>query len=232
MKRALRISTTLGIAVMACGCHFTTPEGRALRLGQYDSICVEDVQLAPEVSEQELAPLVAGYTKVAVLESDKWKLTGDFDLDAFAKYVEKYATTAGTIDGKPVEPSMTREEFLEKHAIASKERKAKLAEAPGTKPITLKILVTELRFPETLEGVAVGTNPRLRCTVDVYAEGQLVGSGDMEAISGIPGVPFHPGSMVGRAAKALMFDEFTRTTILKLVNELADETVDALERAK
>ena len=64
------------------------------------------------------------------------------------------------------------------------------------------------------------------------ADGQLLGSGDMEAIAGIPGVPLLPGSMVGRAAKALIFDEYTRKTVLKLVAELGDETVDALSRAK
>ena len=69
MKRTLQIVASLVIVVMAAGCHFTTPEGRALKLGQYDSILVQDVQLAPEVSEQQLGPLLKGYTEVAALES-------------------------------------------------------------------------------------------------------------------------------------------------------------------
>lgn len=232
MKRTLQALASLLIVVIAVGCHFTTPDGRALDIRRYDSILVKDVQLAPEVSEAQVGPLLKGYIKVAALESTKWKLAGDFDLDAFAKTVEEYATMSGTIDGKPVEPVMTREQFLKKHAKANEKWKAKLAEPKGTKPVSLRIHVTELRFPDALEGVAIGTNPRMRCKVDVYADGELLGSGDMEAISGLPGIPFHPASMVGRAAKAMIFDEYTRKTILKLVTELAEETIDALERAK
>ena len=232
MVRTLQTVTSLVIAVMAAGCHFTTPEGRSLNLGQYDSILVEDVQLAPEVSEKQVGPLLKGYTEVAVLGSKKWKLAGDFDLDAYAKTVEEYATTPGTVNGKPVKPVMTREQFLKEHAKANEKRKAKLTEPKGTKPVSLKILVTELRFPEGLEGVTLGTNPRLRCKVDVYADDKLLGSGDMEAIAGLPGIPLHPASMVGRAAKAMIFDEFTRKTVLKLVAELGEETIDALERSK
>ena len=123
------------------------------------------------------------------------------------------ATTRGTIDGKPVESSMTREEFMKEHASANEKRKAMLNEPKGTRPIKLKILVTEMRFPADWEGIALGTNPRLRCRAEVYDGDKLLGGGDMEAISGIPGIPFHPGSMVGRAAKSMIFDEFTRKTV-------------------
>jgi hypothetical protein len=232
MKRTLQTLASLLIAVTAVGCHFTTPDGRALRIGQYDSILVADVQLAPEVSEAQVGPLLEGYTKVAALESKKWKLAGDFDLEAFAKTVEEYATTSGTINGKPVKPVMTREQFLKEHAEANEKWKAKLAEPKGTKPVNLRIHVTELRFPNALEGVAIGTQPRMRCKVDVYADGELLGSGDMEAVAGLPGIPLLPGSMVGRAAKAMIFDEYTRKTVLKLVAELGKETVSALERAR
>ena len=232
MKRTLQTLSSLLIAVTAVGCHFTTPDGRALRIGQYDSILVADVQLAPEVSEAHVGPLLEGYTKVAALESKKWKLAGDFDLEAFAKTVEEYATTSGTINGKPVKPLMTREQFLKEHAEANEKWKAKLAEPKGINPVNLKIHVTELRFPNTLEGVAIGTQPRMRCKVDVYADGELLGSGDMEAVAGLPGIPLLPGSMVGRAAKAMIFDEYTRKTVLKLVAELGKETVSALERAR
>ena len=232
MRRTLQTLASLLIVVVAVGCQFTTPDGRALNIGQYDSILVKDVQLAPEVSEAQVGPLLKGYIEVAALESTEWKLAGDFDLDAFAKTVEEYATMSGTINGKPVKPLMTREQFLKEHAEAHEKWKAKLAEPKGTKPVSLRIYVTELRFPSTLEGVTIGTNPRLRCKVDVYADGELLGSGDMEAIAGLPGIPFHPGSIVGRAAKAMIFDEHTRKTVLKLVAELAEETIDALDRAK
>ena len=232
MRRTLQTLASLLIVVTAVGCRFTTPDGRALNIRQYDSILVQDVQLAPEVSEVQIGPLLKGYIEVAALESKKWKLADDFDLDAFAKTVEAYATMPGTIDGKPMQPLMTHEQFIEKHAKAHAQWEAKLAEPKGTKPVSLRILVTELRFPSTLEGLTMGTNPRLRCKVDVYADGELLGSGDMEAISGLPGIPFHPGSIVGRAAKAMIFDEHTRKTVLKLVAELAEETIGALNRAK
>ncbi|MHC4092352.1 MAG: hypothetical protein ACYSVY_19120 [Planctomycetota bacterium] len=232
MRQSLQILASLLIAGAATGCHFTTPDGRPLKLSQYDSILVESVQLDPEVLEKQIGPLLKGYTEVAALESKHWKLGGDFDLDAFAKTVEEYATTAGTIDGKPVKPLMTRAQFLKKHAEANQRWKAKLAESKGTEPISLRIHVTDLRFPHALEGVTIGTNPRMRCKVDVYADGELLGSGDMEAIAGVPGIPLLPGSMVGRAAKAMLFDEYTRKTILKLTTELGQETIDALARAK
>ncbi len=231
MRQTLQALVSLLIVVIAVGCRFTTPDGRAMDIGQYDSILVQDVQLAPEVSEAQVGPLLKGYIKVAALESKKWKLAGDFDLDAFAKTVEAYATTSGTIDGKPVKPLMTREEFLKEHAKAHEKWKTKLAESKGTKTVSLKIHVTELRFPGALEGVTLGTNPRMRCKVEVYADGELLGSGDLEAIAGLPGIPLLPVSMVGRAAKAMIFDEHTRKTILKLVTELAQETINALNRA-
>ncbi len=232
MRQSLQTLASLVIAGTAVGCHFTTPDGRALNLSKYDSILVESVQLDPEVADKRIGPLLKGYTEVAALESKHWKLDGDFALDAFAKTVEEYATTSGTIDGKPVEPLMTSEQFHEEHAEANERWKAKLVESKGTKPISLRIYVTELRFPDTLEGVTMGTKPRLRCRVDVYAEGELLGSGDMEAIAGVPGIPLLPASMVGRAAKAMIFDEFTRETVLKLTTELGEETIDALTRAK
>ncbi len=229
---AARIAAALIIATLLAGCQFTTPDGRALNLRQYDSIIVEDVQLAPGISEQRIAPLLKGYTQVAALENEKWKLAGDFDLDAFLDILEEYSTTPGTIDGKPVEPLMTREQFVEEHAKVHAKWRAGLTEAKGTKPVSLRILVTEMRFPNTLEGVALGTQPRMRCKVDVYHDGTLLGSGEMEAVSGLPGVPLLPASMVGRAAKAMIFDEYTRKTVLKLVAELGDETIDALNRTK
>ncbi|MBN1491882.1 MAG: hypothetical protein JXA69_18365 [Phycisphaerae bacterium] len=232
MRWTLQVAASLTVVALVSGCQFTTPEGRALKLRAYDSVVVESVELAPEVTEEQIAPLVEGHTLVAVLESKKWKLAEDFDLEAFSKTIETYATMPGTIDGKPVDPIMTREEFIKEHAKANERRKALLDEPKGTQPIHLRIRVTELRFPSTLEGVTLGTQPRMRARVDVYADGTLLGGGDMEAVSGIPGVPLHPGSIVGRAAKAMIFDELKRETILKLVDELADETVSALSRSK
>ena len=232
MRGTIQAVALLITALTVTGCRFTTPDGRVLDLRRYDSILVEDVQLAPEVSEKRIGPLMKGYIEVAALESKKWKLAGAFDLDAFAKDVEEYATTPGTINGKPVESVMTREQFIKEHAEANERRKAKLDEPRGTKPVSLRIHVTELRFPGTLEGVTMGTNPRMRCKVDVYADGELLGSGNLEAIAGVPGIPLLPASMVGRAAKAMIFDEYTRRTVLKLVAELGEEIIDALARAK
>jgi hypothetical protein len=231
-KRISKAAASLAITLFAAGCHFTTPDGRALNLRQYDSIHVEDVQLVPGVSEKRIAPLLKGYTQVAALESKEWKLAGDFDLDAFTGTVEEYATTSGTINGKPVEPLMTREQFIKEHTRANAKWRARLAGPQGTTPVSLRILVTELRFPHALEGVALGTNPRMRCKVDVYSDGKLLGSGNMEAIAGVPGVPLLPASMVGRAAKAMIFDEYSRKTVMKLVSELGDEIINALSRSR
>ena len=139
MRQMLQTLVSLLITVIAVGCQFTTPDGRALNIRQYDSILVKDVQLAPEVSEAQIGPLLEGYIAVTTLESKKWKLAGDFDLDAFAKTVEAYATMSGTINGQPVPPLMTREQFLKKHAEANEKWKAKLAEQKGTKPVSLRI---------------------------------------------------------------------------------------------
>lgn len=230
--RTLPVAPVLLTVLLSVGCRFTTPDGRALDLHAYDSIRVEQVECAPGITETQLGPLLEGYIQVAALESEKWKLAEELDLDRFAKQLEAYATTPGSINGKPIEPFMTREEFLEEHAEVHERWEAKLEEPEGIHPVSLKILITDLRFPHTLEGIAVGTQPRMRCTVDVYADGKLLGSGEMEAISGIPGIPFLPGSMVGRAAKSLVFDEFTRRTVLKLTAELAEETLTALEATK
>ena len=232
MRWTLQIAASLTVVALASGCQFTTPDGRALKLRPYDSVVVESVELASEITDAQIAPLVKGHTLVAALESKTWKLGEEFDLDAFSGIVETYATMPGTIDGKPVDPIMTREEFLKEHAKANDRRKALLDESKGARPIHLRIRVTELRFPSTLEGITLGTNPRMRARVDVYADGAPLGGGDMEAVAGIPGIPLLPGSMVGRAAKAMIFDEITRKTILKLVAELGDETVGALSRAR
>jgi hypothetical protein len=222
----------LSITLTAAGCRFTTPDGRSLNLKEYDSIVVEEVELAPDIKEKSIGPLLKGYTEVAAIGSSKWGPAGDFDLEAFAQTVEQYATTEGTIEGKPLEPHTTREKFLKEHTEAYEEWKARSGESKGAKPVSLRIRVTEMRFPNNLEGVTIGTKPRMRCTVDVYANDVLLGSGDMEAIAGLPGIPLLPSAVVGRAAQAIVFDSMTRKTVLKLVAELGDETVVALERTK
>jgi hypothetical protein len=232
MNKSLHYPALVLLASAAAGCHFKTPTGGALRLKEYDSIQVEQVELAPSITEKAVAPLLKGYTEVAVLECNEWKLAGDFDLESFAATVEEYSTTAGTINGKPVEPLMTREQFLAEHAKAQSRWKAKAAQPRGAKPVSLRILVTEMRFPENLEAVTMGTKPRMRCKVDVYDQGKLLGTGLVEAISGVPGVPLHPAAMVGRAAEAMLFDAYTRKAVLKLVTELGHDTVWALETTK
>lgn len=219
-------------AALATGCTFKSAEGRNLNLKGFDSIIIESVRLHPTVREPALVPLVAGYTAVAALEDDNWKLAGDFDLDAFAATIEEYSTSPHTFDGKPIEPLMTREEFLEKNAEVHAKWKAKLSDSRGVRPLSLRILVTELRFPDDVEKIVVGTNPRLLCTIEVFDGPERLGSADMEAIAGLPGIPFYPSSMATRVAKDLIFDEMQRETILKLSAEMGQETIDALSRAQ
>jgi hypothetical protein len=229
----LRHSIFLLAAVLTTtGCTFKSPDGRNLNLRQYDSVNIDSVDLRPTVKVAELAPLVAGYTAVAVLENDKWMLASDFDLDAFAAFIEEYSTTSHTVDGKPVKPIKSEEQFQKEHAKLFARWRSKLARPKGDRPITIKIRVTELRFPEDIEKIVVGTNPRLLCTVDAYDGDTLLGSAEMEAISGLPGVPFHPGGMVQRSAFMLLFEEYQRESILKLTDEMGREIVDALSRAQ
>lgn len=223
---------SLAIVLCVTGCTFKSPDGRNLNLKQYDSVNIDSVDLRPSVKVAELAPLVAGYTAVAVLESDKWMLASDFDLDAFAAYIEEYSTTAHTVDGEQVKPLKTKEEFQKEHTKLFARWRSKLARPKGNRPISMKIRVTELRFPDDVEKIIIGTNPRLLCTVDAYDGETLLGSADMEAISGLPGVPFHPGGMVQRSAFMLLFEEYQRASILKLSDEMGREIIDALNRAQ
>jgi hypothetical protein len=231
MKLNYPATGSLLLVLLSFGCHFKAPDGGPLDITRYDSVIVEEVRLAPGVTETEVIHLVEGYTAVSVLESDKWKLAQDFDLEAFAAEVEAYATVARE-DGEPIEPSITREEFLEKHKDAHAQWKRTQGKPQGRSPLRLKVLVTDVRFPDTLEGITMGTRPRMRCTVDAYADGKRQATGDMEAISGIPGPPLLPAAMAGRVAKELIFEEQKHRTMIKLADEMGMETIRALEAAK
>lgn len=224
--------TVFVAAAFATGCTFKTADGQNLKLKTFDSVYVESVTLKSTVKEPALVPLLAGYTAVAVLENNKWRLASDFDLDAFASTIEEYSTTHHTVNGEPVEPVMTREEFMEENAATHAKWRSMLNAPKGTRPIRLRMHVTELRFPDDLESIVVGTNPRLLCTVEAFDGDERLGSADMEAIAGLPGIPFYPSSMATRVAKELIFQEIQRETILKLSAEMGRETIDALSRAK
>ena len=232
MRQVLRGAVCLTIGLMAAGCQFQTPDGEALSLKEYDSVTVADVKFENSVSKKEIAPLLKAYLQTDVVASDRWKLADDFDLEAVGKMVEEYATTPGTINGKPVKPAMTREEFAEQHAKTRRKLEPRLGEGKGTRPVTLKVVVTKLRFPENLESITLGSKASMECRAEVHVDGQLRGSTKVIGIAGLPGVPLLPASMVERAATSLIFDKYTRKHVLQLIDETSQDIVDALDRTK
>lgn len=232
MTSCIRAFTILCLILPAAGCHFKTPDGKALNVREYDAIIVEQVVLAPEIVETPTASLLKGYTAISALKSKHWRIAEPFDIEAFAGEVETFSIAMDGDDSKPDEPEVTREDFLKKHEKAVEALRNSPDGGKPLRPVHLRMFVTELRFPKDFEAVTIGTKPRMRCRVDVYADGKLLGSGEMEAIAGLPGIPLMPAAMAGRVAEVVFFDSYTKKTILKLVEEMGDETIGALSRAK
>ena len=221
------------LAAGGCG-GFVDRNGQPVSLRDYDSVIVEDVRTAPAVPEKQMAELVKWFLQVNLLTSTQWRRGGEFDLEGFAQYVETYATSTGTLKGKPLKPAMTREEFAKRYAEKRKELEPHLEKPKGTRAAWLRVEITKLDFPEGVGQVILGNKAEVRAVVHVYGRSAQtpIGSTEVKVIDGLPGIPLLPIAVVARAAVNVIFDQYTRKHVLELALDLSREIVKKLDEAK
>ncbi len=223
------------LAASICGCGgLVDSAGKSVSLRQYDSVIVDEVRIAPSVSQAQTGELLKGHLQAHLLADEHWTRGEEFDVEGFAKVVERYATTPGTVNGKPVEPAMTQQEFLDKYA-AKKQRSLSLQSKPkGSRPLTLKVEITEFDFPGSVDAVVTGRSAKAKCKLAVYdtANGRLIGTADVVVRNSLPGVPLTPAAMAIRGVKGLIVGAYTRKHVLSLVDKLSRESVRILNEAK
>ena len=235
MHRVVLFTSLIGVMLVAGGCGgLLDRNGQPASVRDYDSVIIEDVRVAPSIPMKHMAELVKGFLQVELLTSTKWLRGDEFDVEGFAQYVETYATSAGTLQGKPVKPAMTREQYAKQYAEKRKELEPHLRKPKGTRPLRLRVEITKLDFPEGVGQVVLGTKAEARAAVHVYGGSGLtpIGSTEVKVIDGLPGIPLLPIAIVTRAASNAIFDQYTRKHVMKLALELSQEIVEELDEAK
>ncbi len=234
----IRKSTTvavLGLAMLLCGCaNLVDSSGNAISLSEYDSVIVEDVRVMPGVQKRQMGPLLKGHIQTDLLGSDEWKRSGDFNLDSFAQQVESYATTEGRLEGKPIKPAMTKEQFKKQHAKTVEKLASKQAEPAGTRPVRLHVDLIKVDFPSSANQIVLGVKASADSKIYVYdpQTNRLLGTADISVSDSLPGMPLSPVSMATRAGKQAAFGLYTRKHVLKLIDKSSKEIVKTLDAAR
>ena len=235
VNHKLSLVWVIGVAMLLAGCgNLKGPDGRKVTLQQYDSVIVADVKVASSVSKKQTGPLLKGVLQAELLSSKKFQPAEDFDFESFAKYVETYMTTPGTINGKRIPSAMTSEEFTKQYVKKKEELRPFLNRPKGTRPLRVRITITKLTFPGGVEKVVMGSKAGLESRIDVYAanSAQPLGSADIKVTDTMPGSPIMPIGMAVNAAKSIIEGAYTRKTVMNLVTKTSKEIVKQLEKAK
>ncbi len=235
MRRVTLTVLLFGAAMYAAGCAgLVDVDGKPVSLREYDSVVVESVTVAEGVEKKQMGELLKGYLQADLLVSETWKRGGDFDLEATADFVERYATTPGTINGKPLKPAVDDEEFEDRYAKNDEDLRALMARPKGSRPILLRVEIINVRFPGTIDEVITGRKSEATCRVTVFDPGATAPRGTAEVTGrhALPGIPILPVSVVIRTVGKMAFGEYTRKHVLDLVANTSREIVKVLTEAK
>lgn len=229
------IGTVLALLLVTTGCEsFKDANGKAASFRLYDSVRIAQVSIDPSAPQKEICNLTEGFLQYNLLVDDLWLRGDDWDPEPFARYLENFVTTSGTLEGEELKPAMTREEYAKRYAEKKKELAPHLNKVRGTNPLRLLVRITKVEFPTGVEQIVLGNKAEVRATVTAYdpKSSAILGTAEIKAIQGIPGVPLSPYSMAGRAAMNAVFDRYTRKHVLELAENLSREIIEKLEEAK
>lgn len=240
MQRKLAHRGAAGVWVMAAclagGCtELVGPDSRPVSLRDYDSVIIEDVQLAESVPDPDMAPLLRGLLQKDLLTSEHWKQGEDFDVEAFGQLLEHYATTPGLMHDPPMPAAATQEEFRRHREEMEQELRPLLGKPRGTRPIRLRATITRLDLPGAACQLVLGGRANASCTVSVHGldSDEPIGTADVVVSHGIPQLPVVPFAVAARAVAGLVAGgEYTRQHVYDLMAEMSREIVTALEQAK
>jgi hypothetical protein len=240
MQRKLAHRGAAGVWVIAAclagGCtELVGPDSRPVSLRDYDSVIIEDVQLADSVPDAEMAPLLRGLLQKDLLTSEHWKQGDPFDVEAFGQFLEHYATTPGTAHDRPMPAAATQEEFRKHREEMEEELRPLLDKPRGTRPVRLRATITRLDLPGAACQLVLGGRANASCTVSVHGidSEEPIGTADVVVSHGIPQLPVVPFAVAARAVAGLVAGgEYTRQHVYDLMAEMSREIVTALEQAK
>ena len=235
LVRKSKTVVIFGLSMLLCGCaNLVDSSGNPISLSEYDSVIIEDVRVMPGVQKRQMGPLLKGHIETDLLASDAWKRGSDFNLDRFAQYVETYATTEGTLEGKPIKPAMTKEQFKKQHEKTVEKLSSKMAELKGTRPVRLRIDLTKVDFPSSADQIVIGKKASANSKIYAYdpQTNKLLGTADISVSESLPGMPLSPVSMATRAGKQAAFGQYSRKHVLTLIDKSSKEIVKMLEAAK
>jgi len=234
-KRHWLIGTVLALLLVTTGCEsFKDARGRAASFRLYDSVRIERVSIDPTAPQKDIRRLTEGFLQGNLLVSDLWLRGDDWDPEPFARYLENFMTTSGTLEGEELKPAMTREEFAKHYAEERKALAPHLNKARGANPLRLRVHITKVEFPAGVGQIVLGNKAEVRATVTAYdpKSSALIGTAEIKAIQGIPGIPLSPYSMAARVALNAAFDRYTRKHVKELAENLSREIIEKLKEAK
>ena len=229
------IGTVLAAVLVTTGCEsFKDANGKAASFRLHDSVRVARVSIDPTAPQKEIRNLTEGFLQYNLLVNDLWLRGDDWDPETFARYLENFMTTSGTLEGEELKPAMTREQYAKRYAEKKKELAPHLNKARGKNPLLLRVHITKVEFTTGDGQIVLGNKAEVRATVTAYdaKSSAPIGTAQIKAIQGIPGIPLSPYSMAGRAAMNTVFDQYTRKHVLELAENLSREIVEKLKEAK
>ncbi|MBN1509301.1 MAG: hypothetical protein JW955_20820 [Sedimentisphaerales bacterium] len=229
------IGAVLAAMLMAGGCEsFKDANGKAVSFQAYDSVRLERVSIDPTAPQPQIRDLTEGFLQYNLLVSDLWLRGDDWNPDAFARYLEEFVTTSGTHEGEEMKPAMTQEQYDKSKAERDEKLAPHLGKAKGTRPLVLRVHITKVEFPSGVGQIVMGNKAEVRATITAFdpSSSALIGTAEIKAIQGIPGVPLLPYSMATRAALNAVFDQYTRKHVMELAQNLSREIAEKLAEAK
>ena len=229
------IGTVLVGLLVATGCEsFKDADGNAASFRLYDSVCVEQVSIDPALPQKEIRDLTEGFLQYNLLVNDVWLRGDDWDPEPFARYLENFVTTSGTLEAEELKPAMTKEKYAKRYAEKKKELAPHLNKVKGTRPLRLRVHITKVDFPAGVEQIVLGNKAEVRATVTAYdpKSSARIGTAEIKAIQGIPGIPLSPYSMATRAVLNTVLDQYTRKHVMELAENLSRDIVDELVAAR
>lgn len=229
------IGTVLAVLLATTGCEsFKDADGQAASFRLYDAVRVEEVTIDQAAPQQEICILTEGFLQYGLLVSNVWLRGDEWDPEPFARYLENFVTTSGMLEAEELKPAMTKEEYAKHYAEKRKEMEPHLNKAKGTNPLRLRVHITKVEFPAGVAQIVLGNKAEVRATVTAYdpESSTLIGTAEIKAIQGIPGIPLSPYSMATRVALNAVFDQYTRKHVMELAQNLSSEIIEELAEAK
>jgi len=205
-----------------CGANFKDEAGKRLSLSGYDSIVVDEVSVADTVPHKKISRLLKANLKLELLESDKWHKTGDHGK------VKEILAKSGRKN--PFDYACEYEE--EKRTREKKKWKGFSEKPHGQKPLRLNAEVTKVVFPSWSEMTVLGATCYAHCRVKLLDGNRKLGEATVFSAPEFPRLAIYTAGIVGVLSNVIRSKEYGDEDLVMLAENIAWETVKALDRAR